>query len=71
MIKASSGLSEMKLKHGERCGSACRRRQEFSELVATRNTADQMIHATEKSLEEMGDKVEQEERMQIEMRLKI
>jgi len=44
--------------------------KKFGELVATRNTADQMIHATEKSLEEMGDKVEQEERMQIENAIK-
>jgi len=29
-----------------------------------------VIHATEKSLEEMGDKVEQEERMQIENAVK-
>jgi molecular chaperone DnaK len=44
--------------------------KKFAELVTTRNTADQMIHATEKSLEEMGDKVEQEERMQIENAIK-
>ncbi len=67
VIKASSGLSDAEIEamvsdaevHAEED-------KKFADLVAARNQADQMLHATEKSLEEMGDKVEQEERMQIE-----
>ena len=38
----------------------------FHELVSARNQADNMIHATEKSLKDMGDKVENDERQRIE-----
>jgi molecular chaperone DnaK len=34
--------------------------------VAARNQADSLIHATEKSLKELGDKVDQAERRRIE-----
>jgi molecular chaperone DnaK len=36
------------------------------ELIQTRNQADQMIYATEKSLSELGDKVAEGEKSQIE-----
>ena len=71
VIKASSGLSDDEIDNMVKDAEAhAEEDKKFSELVATRNTADQMIHATEKSLEEMGDKVEQEERMQIENAIK-
>ena len=71
VIKASSGLSEDEIDNMVKDAEAhAEEDKKFAELVATRNTADQMIHATEKSLEEMGDKVEQEERMQIENAVK-
>jgi len=71
IIKASSGLSEDEVDNMVKDAEAhAEEDKKFAELVATRNTADQMIHATEKSLEEMGDKVEQEERMQIENAVK-
>jgi molecular chaperone DnaK len=38
----------------------------FEELVTARNTADGMIHATRKTLEEAGDKVGEEEKANIE-----
>ncbi len=71
VIKASSGLSDDEIENMVKDAEAhAEEDKKFSELVAARNTADQMIHATEKSLEEMGDKVEQEERMQIENAVK-
>ena len=71
VIKASSGLSDDEIEKMVKDAEAhAEEDKKFSELVAARNTADQMIHATEKSLEEMGDKVEQEERMQIENAVK-
>ncbi|MGI9227675.1 MAG: molecular chaperone DnaK [Gammaproteobacteria bacterium] len=71
VIKASSGLSDDEIDKMVKDAEAhAEEDKKFSELVAVRNQADQMIHATEKSLEEMGDKVEQEERMQIENAIK-
>jgi len=71
VIKASSGLSDEEVDSMVKDAEAhAEEDKKFAEIVASRNTADQMIHATEKSLEEMGDKVEQEERMQIENAIK-
>jgi len=71
VIKASSGLSDEEVENMVKDAEAhAEEDKKFAELVSTRNTADQMIHATEKSLEEMGEKVEQEERMQIENAIK-
>ncbi len=71
VIKASSGLSDDEIENMVKDAEAhAEEDKKFSELVAVRNQADQMIHATEKSLEEMGEKVEQEERMQIENAIK-
>ena len=38
----------------------------FRELVDTRNKADGLIHAVEKSLQDLGDKVSGEERAKVE-----
>lgn len=71
VIKASSGLSDDEIENMVKDAEAhAEEDKKFGELVAVRNQADQMVHATEKSLEEMGDKVEQEERMQIENAIK-
>ena len=71
VIKASSGLSDDEIEKMVKDAEAhAEEDKKFAELVNVRNQADQMIHATEKSLAEMGDKVEQEERLQIENAIK-
>ena len=40
--------------------------KKFRELAETRNRADALLHATEKSLKDLGDKVTGEERASIE-----
>jgi molecular chaperone DnaK len=67
VIKASSGLSdeevERMIKDAEAHADEDRK---LTELVAARNRADSMIHATEKSLKELGDQVGSEEKTAIE-----
>ncbi|HHC73023.1 MAG TPA: molecular chaperone DnaK, partial [Thiotrichales bacterium] len=67
VIKASSGLSEDEIermvKDAEAHADEDRR---FHELVEARNQADALIHATRKSLEELGDKVDEAEKKEIE-----
>ncbi|MGH8643273.1 MAG: molecular chaperone DnaK, partial [Gammaproteobacteria bacterium] len=67
IIKASSGLSEAEIKRmvGDAEAHADEDRK-FHELVTARNHADHLIHATEKSLKDLGDKVEAGERADIE-----
>ena len=67
MIKASSGLSEDEIKRmvGDAEAHADEDRK-FHELVNTRNQAENLIHATEKTLRDLGDKVEGGERSTIE-----
>jgi molecular chaperone DnaK len=70
VIKASSGLSEEEIKR--MVGDAEAHSAEdakFRELADTRNQADGLAHATEKSLRELGDKVSGEERGKIEAAL--
>ncbi|MBP6104373.1 MAG: molecular chaperone DnaK [Gammaproteobacteria bacterium] len=63
VIKASSGLSEEEVKRMVKDAEAhAEEDRQFHALVSARNQADAMIHATEKSLKEMGDKVSAEER---------
>jgi molecular chaperone DnaK len=70
VIKASSGLSEDEIKRmvGDAEAHAAEDAK-FRELAETRNQADALIHATEKSLRELGDKVSGEERAKIESAL--
>jgi len=67
VIKASSGLSEEEIdkmiKDAEAHAEEDKRARE---LIETRNAADNMIHATRKSLEELGDKVQESEKKEIE-----
>ncbi len=67
IIKASSGLSEAEIKRmvGDAEAHADEDRK-FHELVTARNQADHLIHASEKSLRDLGDKVEASEKTDIE-----
>jgi molecular chaperone DnaK len=67
VIKASSGLSEEEIKQMIRDAEAhAAEDKKFRELAETRNRADALLHATEKSLKDLGDKVTGEERAAIE-----
>src|SRR5688572_1447119 len=67
VIKASSGLSEDEIKRMVRDAEAhAEEDKRFRELVDTRNKADGMIHAVEKALKDLGDKVPGEERAKVE-----
>jgi molecular chaperone DnaK len=70
VIKASSGLSEEEVERMVRDAEAhADEDKRFHELVAARNQADNLVHATEKSLSELGDQVEAEEKQAIESAL--
>ena len=67
VIKASSGLSDDEIERMVKdAESHAEEDKKFHEIVTARNQADNMIHATEKSLKELGDKVEADERTRIE-----
>jgi len=69
-IKASSGLSEDEIKRMVKDAEAhAEEDRKFKEVVESRNKADQLIHTTEKSLSELGDKVAGEDRAKIESAL--
>ncbi|MGB1741601.1 MAG: Hsp70 family protein, partial [Cycloclasticus sp.] len=71
VIKASSGLSDEEVEkmindaeiHAEED-------RKLHELVTARNQAEGMINATEKSIEEMGDKIDDSEKTEIEAAIK-
>jgi len=66
-IQSSGGLSEEEIEQRIRDAEAhAEEDKRFQELVTTRNQADGLIHATRKSLEEHGDKADEEEKQQIE-----
>ena len=66
-ITASSGLSDDDIEKMIKDAEAhAEEDKKFHELVTARNTADSMIHATKKSMEEMGDKLEAGEKSAIE-----
>lgn len=66
-ITASSGLSEEEIekmtKDAELHADEDKKRKE---LVETRNNADSLVHATEKSLKDLGDKVDADTRSNVE-----
>jgi molecular chaperone DnaK len=67
VIKASSGLSEDEIKRMVSDAEAhAADDAKFRELIEVRNQADGLVHATEKSLRDLGDKVEGAERAKIE-----
>ncbi|MEM7611921.1 MAG: molecular chaperone DnaK [Pseudomonadota bacterium] len=67
VIKASSGLSDDEIdKMVQDAEAHAEEDRKFRELVDVRNQADGLVHATEKSLEDLGEKVEGTERAAIE-----
>ena len=70
VIKASSGLSDDEIEKMVRDAEAnAEEDRKFEELVTTRNQADQLVHATRKTLTEAGDKATEEEKTAIESAL--
>jgi len=71
VIKASSGLSDEEI--AKMVGDAeahAAEDQKFHELVTARNHADNLIHASKKSMEDLGDKVTADEKSAIEAAIK-
>jgi molecular chaperone DnaK len=69
-IKANSGLSEDEIKRMVADAEAhAEEDKKFRELVDSRNRADQLVHAVEKSLKDLGDKVDGAERAKVESAL--
>jgi len=67
VIKASSGLSDDEIETMvSDAESHAEEDRKFRELVDARNQADGLIHASEKTLSELGDKASSEERLNIE-----
>ena len=67
IIRASSGLSEAEIQRMVKDAEAHREEdRKFHELVNARNHADALIHATTRSLTDLGDKVAADERREIE-----
>jgi molecular chaperone DnaK len=66
-IKASSGLSDEEVDKMVKDAEAhAEEDRKFHELIDVRNQADGLIHATNKSLSDLGDKVEASEKKDIE-----
>ena len=71
VIRAASGLSEDEVdKMVQDAESNAAEDKKFQELVTARNQADSLIHASKKSLEELGDKVEAQDKEAIESAVK-
>lgn len=67
IIKASSGLSDEEIDKMVKDAEAHAEEDRIAkELVETRNMAENMIHATQKSITDLGDKVEDEEKKGVE-----
>ena len=70
VIKASSGLNDDEIERMIADAEAHEAEdQEFRELVEVRNQGDALVHATEKMLTELGEKVEADERGRVEAAL--
>ncbi|MFP3873622.1 MAG: molecular chaperone DnaK [Thiohalophilus sp.] len=71
VIKASSGLTEEEVEQMVKDAEAhAAEDQKFHETVDARNQADNLIHATRKSMDELGDKLEADEKEKIEAAIK-
>ena len=67
VIRASSGLSDEEIERMITDAEAhAEEDRNFRELVESRNRADALIHATEKSLADLGDGVDEDERKSVE-----
>lgn len=63
IIKASSGLSDEEIEQMIKDAEAnAAEDKKFEKLITARNTADGLVHATKKTLEEAGDKATDEEK---------
>jgi molecular chaperone DnaK len=66
-IKAGSGLSEAEIESMvEDAEAHAEEDRKFHETVTARNSADAMVHATRSSLKEMGEKLAEDDRKNIE-----
>ena len=71
VIKASSGISDAEIEQMVKDAEAhAEEDRKFKELVDTRNQAEGLIHATKKSMDEMGEKLEAGEKEKIESAIK-
>jgi len=67
VIKASSGLTEDEIKQMVKdAESHAEEDRKFRELVEARNKADALLHQTEKSLKDLGEKVSPSDRANVE-----
>jgi molecular chaperone DnaK len=67
VIKSSSGLSDEEIEQMVQDAEANAEADKiFEEMIQVRNTADGLVHATKKTLEEAGDKATAEEKETIE-----
>ncbi len=67
IIKASSGLSDEEIDNMVKDAEAhAEEDQKARELVESRNQAENMVHATKKSMEELGDKIDGQDKADIE-----
>ena len=67
VIKASSGLSDEEVEQMIKDAEAhAEEDKQLHELVTARNTGEQIIHQTEKALTDLGEKVEEAEKTEIE-----
>ena len=67
VIKASSGLDESEIERMVAdAESHAEEDKKFRDLIDVRNQADSLIHGSEKTLSELGEKVSSDERMKIE-----
>ena len=71
VIKASSGITDAEIEQMVKDAEAhAEEDRKFKELVDTRNQAEGLIHATKKSMDEMGEKLEAGEKEKIEAAIK-
>jgi molecular chaperone DnaK len=67
VIKANSGLSEDEIQQMVRDAEAnAEEDKKFAELVDVRNQGDNLVHATRKTLKDVGDKASEAEKASIE-----
>lgn len=67
VIKASSGLSDEEVeKMVQDAEVHAEEDRKFQELVTARNSADALIHSTKKSITDLGDKLDADEKVKIE-----
>lgn len=67
IIKASSGLSDEEVEKMIKDAEAHAEEDRLAKaMVESRNMAENMIHAAKKSIEELGDKVEEQEKTDVE-----